>query len=181
MRYSLITADCRAMLSDSGIGWARELLAECIILHMLNIIVNYCYSTENTLRDKKMGKGIRIGIKILVDCTLGNTPPLQKFHHNLLRYLAHRHFAQFSNGKESWKMIQDPRKKLDPLQKPLHWSLGCNQAIHKISSKSVPKYLRYSAHIQTDTDHYENTIVIIIIITVQCHVLYSFTLWLLNY
>jgi len=59
-------------------------------------------------------------------------------------------YALSDNGKESWKMNQDPRKKTDRHQNLNCSSLGHTLALHKISSKSVHSFLRYFTCTETD-------------------------------
>ena len=63
--------------------------------------------------------------------------------------------ALSANSKESWKMILDPQKNPDPLQRRLaDLSRAYRHSSLKISSKSVNNFLKYFAH--RHTDHYEN-------------------------
>jgi len=58
--------------------------------------------------------------------------------------------ALSANGKESWKMIQGPRKIPDRHQNLTDSSLGRAPALHEILSKSVYNFLKYFAHRRTD-------------------------------
>ena len=60
-----------------------------------------------------------------------------------------------ANGKESLKMIQDPRKNPDPLQKLIDI---LRHSFLNISSKFVQNLLIFSRQTDRQTDHYDNTI-----------------------
>jgi len=62
-----------------------------------------------------------------------------------------------AGGKESRKMIQDPRKNPDRHQNLDRFSLSHAPSLHKISRKSVHNFLRYFANTQTDTQNPTNT------------------------
>jgi len=68
-------------------------------------------------------------------------------------------YAIFANGKESWKMIQDPRKSRDPLQNLIDFSLvayiGHDDNI-KIRSKVFEIFCRHTDR-QTDRQTATNT------------------------
>jgi len=51
-----------------------------------------------------------------------------------------------TNGKESWKMIQDPWQTMDRQQNLIDWSLSHTPPLQKISSKSVENFCRYCVH-----------------------------------
>jgi len=60
--------------------------------------------------------------------------------------------ARFANGEESWKTIQDPRKKPDCHQNQVNSSPSHAPPLHKISSKSVHNFSRYFAHRRNRTN-----------------------------
>jgi len=61
-------------------------------------------------------------------------------------------YAQSVSGKESWKMIQDPRKNLDPLQKLTDLSLAHRHSSLKMSSGSAYNFLKiFCTQTQTTT------------------------------
>jgi len=53
----------------------------------------------------------------------------------------------YANGKESWKMIQDPQKNSDRHQNLINSFLARAPPFHKISLKSVQNFLRCCAQI----------------------------------
>ena len=57
-----------------------------------------------------------------------------------------------ANGKESWKMIHDPRKNPDRHQNLIDWSLGHVPSPQNMSSKSICNLTRrYFVHTHTST------------------------------
>ena len=58
-------------------------------------------------------------------------------------------YALSADGKESWKMIQDPRK--NPCRHKIDSSVGNDSLLRKTSLKSVHNFLRCFAHTYKDT------------------------------
>jgi len=60
-------------------------------------------------------------------------------------------YAVSANGKESWKMTEDPRQNAGPLQKLIDLFTAHRHSSLKTSLKSFNNFLRYFAHKQTNT------------------------------